>query len=97
MDPSEAKFERRVRLARDTLTKLTKPENNELVGVLLDQVNILQWDYDDVRLLEYRSVSSMRQSQVRDKYASKSILCLIFISDSTSRVVPEYWPSNGLL
>lgn len=39
-DPDEAKFERRVRLARETLTKLSKPENEELVGVLLDQVSV---------------------------------------------------------
>lgn len=42
-DPDEAKFERRVRLARETLTKLTKPENEELVGVLLDQVDMCSW------------------------------------------------------
>lgn len=38
MDPTEAKFERRVRLARDTLSQLTQEDQDGLVKVLLDQV-----------------------------------------------------------
>nr|XP_039255827.1 uncharacterized protein LOC120332612 isoform X2 [Styela clava] len=64
IDPNEAKFERRVRLARDTLTKLTKPENEELVTVLLDQIQKL-----------HRMISALKKDlreKTRDLNASQS-------------------------
>ena len=42
MDPNEAKFERRIKLVQSTMSQLTKPQTEELVNVLLDQVYALQ-------------------------------------------------------
>ena len=38
MDPNEAKFERRIKLVQSTMSQLTKPQTEELINVLLDQV-----------------------------------------------------------
>ncbi|XP_078482494.1 uncharacterized protein LOC104265504 isoform X2 [Ciona intestinalis] len=41
LDPGEAKFERRIRLVKSTLTELSKHESDELVQVLLEQIHSL--------------------------------------------------------
>uniref|UniRef100_H2Z5M0 Uncharacterized protein n=1 Tax=Ciona savignyi TaxID=51511 RepID=H2Z5M0_CIOSA len=41
LDPGEAKFERRIRLVKSTLTELSKHESDELVQVLLEQIQTL--------------------------------------------------------
>lgn len=45
MDPNEAKFERRIKLVQSTMSQLTKPQTEELINVLLDQVNIQPCNY----------------------------------------------------